>query len=86
MSDPRLRSINNEVVVDVQAMVSSLHQVIEGFFYQPNTRRQDMQQVIDAHRAFLAEYPHLSEAQQPPLLLLDVSRQGGRLPFTLVSG
>ena len=78
--DFRMR--NNELVVDLSSVSANLPSAIEGFFYFPGSGAAERAKAAEARQAFLGMYG-LTEADGPPLLLVDLSDGGGDAPFSL---
>jgi len=72
---------NNEIVVDMRSIEQNLPHAIAGFFYCARSGSSERSKVELARNSFLSHY-HLSNAEGPPLLVLDLPGGGSR-PFSL---
>ena len=75
---------NNEIVVDTRSITSAPTEMIVAFFVVRGSTVAERNLVVNAHAAFLREYPWLPPERQPPILQLDL-KYGGREPFSAFS-
>jgi hypothetical protein len=78
-------SRNNEIVVDTRSMVASLPDSVLAFFIVKGSPAYERDKVLQAHDAFLREYPRLPVLMRPPLLSLDLNHDG-LTPFSPWTG
>lgn len=74
---------HNEVVIDTHALVASLPDAIEAFFFSTHSSAADIKFARVVHQKFLEEHG-LSNGRPgaPPLLLLDLAETAGGAPFS----